>query len=143
VGRRTGRTLPVEPYLPGRGTRPDEGWLVDDAPMAWACDLFDAGHHWLAHEVWEQLWMEEPREADRARFFQGLLLAAASLVKQDLGFPDSAEELFFEAVSALEDAMHGLGEVVDGVDLLHFVAIVDHALHDGPAPHVPDGSGEG
>jgi len=111
--------------------------------MAWAADLFDGGHHWLAHEMWESKWAGEPRASARARFYQGLLLAAASLVKQEVGYPDAADALFLEAVGALEEAMHELGAVIEGVDLLHFVAIVDHALHDGPPAHVPDGGSPG
>ncbi len=108
--------------------------------MAWAADLFDGGHYWLAHEVWESLWVKLPRASGKARFLQGLLLAAASLVKQVVGYPEAADALFLDAVAALEDAMYELGAVVEGVDVLHFVAIVDHALHHGPAAHVPDGA---
>lgn len=138
TGRRTGRTLPGDVYLPGHGPRPADGWFEHGDAMAWASDLFDGGHHWLAHEVWEAMWVTLPRESAKARFLQGLLLAAASLVKQDVGYPEAADALFLDAVAALEDAMYELGAVVDGIDLLHFVAIVDHALHDGPAAHIPD-----
>lgn len=138
VGFRTGRLLPQTAYLPGHGPRPAPEWLEHEDAMAWAADLFDAGHHWLAHEVWESLWIQHPRASAPARFLQGLLMAAASLVKQAAGYADAAHEVFMQAVALLEDAMYELGAVVEGIDILHFVAIVDHALHGGPAAHVPD-----
>ena len=41
--------------------------------------LFNAGHHWHAHEAWEPLWMG--LEGDDKLFVQGLIMAAALLVQ--------------------------------------------------------------
>ena len=134
-GARTGRDLPLAPYLPGVGVRPDPRWLIHDDAWAWAGDLFDAGFYWEAHEVWESMWLKLPRASARARFFQGLLLLAAALVKQ-ASFPESADALFLQGVEALEEAVHALGDEIDGVDVLELVGMVDGALHGGPAPRL-------
>ena len=47
--------------------RPDALALTDERPMLWACDLFDAGCYWEAHEVWESLWRQHPRASTEAR----------------------------------------------------------------------------
>lgn len=137
VGARTRRALPPVPYLPGVGVRPDPGWLTHAPPWPWAVDLFDGGYFWEAHEVWESMWIELPRSSPRARFLQGLLLCAGAMVKQSAGYPEAADALFLQAVEALEEAVFALGDVIDGVDVLEFVALVDLAMHDGPLPHVP------
>jgi predicted metal-dependent hydrolase len=39
-------------------------------------ELFNAGHYWDAHEVWEHEWMPD-REGPDAGFFKGLIQVAA------------------------------------------------------------------
>jgi predicted metal-dependent hydrolase len=43
--------------------------------------LFDAGYYWEAHEMWESLWHEYPRQASEALFLKGLIRLAACGVK--------------------------------------------------------------
>ena len=62
-------------------------------------------------------------------------LCAAALVKQ-ASFPESADALFLQGVEALEEAVHALGDEIDGVDVLELVGMVDGALHGGPAPRL-------
>lgn len=40
-------------------------------------EQFNAGHHWHAHEAWEQLWLG--LEGDDKLFVQGLIMSAAML----------------------------------------------------------------
>jgi uncharacterized protein len=41
-------------------------------------DLYNAGHFWHAHEAWEEVWLEAPREM--RHFYQGLIQVAAAFV---------------------------------------------------------------
>jgi predicted metal-dependent hydrolase len=125
-------------YRPGHGSRPDAATLTDPDPMAWASDLFDAGRYWAAHEVWESLWAKLPRDSDEARFYQGLILVSASLLKHSTGSAEAASSLFARAVEIFEGLIDD-GDVIAGVDVLELVASVDHALHGGPSATLTNG----
>ena len=44
-------------------------------------DLFNRWYFWEAHEEWESLWRAHAPQSEPARFIQGLIAAAASLLK--------------------------------------------------------------
>ena len=50
--------------------------VAREPALAAGVRLFDAGHHWHAHEVWEQAWKADPA-ADR-HFLKGLIQLAAA-----------------------------------------------------------------
>jgi len=52
-----------------------------------ACDLFNAGEYWLAHEALETVWRSIISDGDEAaaRVWQGLIQAAAALLHQRRG----------------------------------------------------------
>ena len=52
--------------------------LTPEALLRLGIDLYNAGHYWNAHEAWEQVWLDAPREL-RA-FYQGLIQLTAALV---------------------------------------------------------------
>jgi predicted metal-dependent hydrolase len=62
--------------------------------------LFNAGYHWEAHEVWEDVWREH--EGDAKMFVQAFVQSAAgySFVKQNK--PGSAKYLFEKAIEKLQ-----------------------------------------
>ena len=49
-----------------------------------ACELFNAGEFWLAHEALETVWRSIIDEEER-RVWQGLIQAAAALVHRERG----------------------------------------------------------
>jgi len=49
-----------------------------------ACELFNTGEYWLAHEALETVWRSIIKE-DETRVFQGLIQAAAALLHQGRG----------------------------------------------------------
>src|SRR2546421_7472640 len=49
-----------------------------------ACDLFNAGDYWLAHEALETVWRSIIRP-DAAAVWQGLIQGAAALLHQERG----------------------------------------------------------
>ena len=49
-----------------------------------ACELFNTGEYWLAHEALETVWRSIIKE-NEARVFQGLIQAAAALLHRERG----------------------------------------------------------
>jgi hypothetical protein len=60
-------------------------------------DLFNRWYFWEAHEAWERLWRAHPPQSDPARFIQGLIGAAAALLKFRMGNTRSARTLSMAA----------------------------------------------
>jgi len=60
---------------------------VRRAHLTRACDLFNAGDYWLAHEALETVWRSiiSDGEDAAARVWQGLIQAAAALLHQQRG----------------------------------------------------------
>src|SRR2546426_12764466 len=60
---------------------------VRRAHVTCACDLFNAGEYWLAHEALETVWRSIIGDGDEAaaRVWQGLIQAAAALLHQERG----------------------------------------------------------
>ena len=52
--------------------------LLPDELLQFGIRLYNAGYFWHAHEAWEQVWMDAPREL-RA-FYQGLIQVTAAFV---------------------------------------------------------------
>jgi predicted metal-dependent hydrolase len=63
----------VEPILPADWLRSHE--------YLWACELFNRGYYWEAHEAWESLWHAAGRTGPTAELLQGLIKLAAAGVK--------------------------------------------------------------
>lgn len=79
--------LPQRPFLPGTGdARPEESHFSGDL-SSWqtGIDLYNRGYFWEAHEAWEAVWMQWPRESDTALFARGCIQSAAALLKLRLG----------------------------------------------------------
>jgi len=60
---------------------------VRRAHVTHACDLFNAGQYWLAHEALETVWRSIISDGDQiaARVWQGLIQAAAALLHRERG----------------------------------------------------------
>ena len=60
---------------------------VRRAYVTHACDLFNAGEYWLAHEALETVWRSIISDGDQiaARVWQGLIQAAAALLHRERG----------------------------------------------------------
>jgi len=60
---------------------------VRRAHVTRACELFNAGEYWLAHEALETVWRSITTDGDEAgaRVWQGLIQAAAALHHQHRG----------------------------------------------------------
>jgi predicted metal-dependent hydrolase len=74
--------------------------------------LYEAGHHWDAHEAWEEAWVEE--EGETRLLLQGLIQVAAAMHKAFVQLqPASCVKLLTSALQKLE----GLPGVAGGIDL--------------------------
>jgi predicted metal-dependent hydrolase len=79
--------------------------------------LFNSGYYWHAHEAWEDCWRTaQPADAD---FYQGLIQAAAALVKWHQGNRHGAELNWAKSRARLS----GLPETTSG---LHIPTLIDH-----------------
>lgn len=112
--------LPAQPFVPGRGPRPEAGTFIAIAdrapartdPAAWRANeawlygfrLYDAGCFWEAHEVWEPVWMgAAPNSAER-HLAQGLIQLANACLKLAMGRKRAALRLLRDAGLRLADA---------------------------------------
>ena len=112
--------FPSYRYVPGLNPHPlrHEGGHRSPRPAAreeallYARDLFDHRYLWEAHEVWEALW-EDTAPGPERQVLQGLIQAAAFLLKRHMGHP--APRLLAAAQGRLqghEDEL--LGPIEDG-----------------------------
>ena len=107
------RSLPPYRYVPGRAPHPlrhplghlygdGRGNHLDPPPrdsaqwarvLRYGVDLFNHGFYWEAHETWEGLWRGLSRDAPLAQMLQGLIQAAAAMLKHHMGQPGARARL--------------------------------------------------
>lgn len=114
------------PWAPG-DWRTDLRWLH-------GLDLFDQRYYWECHESLEGLWRQLERGTPEADLLQGLIQAAASVLKrhcdQDLG----AGRLLGRARARLLAVAQARGPCWWGIDLPATVAALDNHAVGGPWP---------
>jgi predicted metal-dependent hydrolase len=71
-----------------------------DRDFARAVELFNGGHYFESHEVWERLWLRAAR-TDKL-FLQGLIQAAAAMLHLERGNLRGARSLYRKALTRLE-----------------------------------------
>jgi len=152
--RRPELALPPWRYLPGHGPHPfrqpgghlftdgsaprPSPWRVEDWEVdgRWGhgLDLFDQRFYWESHEVVEALWHNIPRAHPAAGLAQGLIQAAASVLKRQLGEARAAQRLHDRAVDRLRLAAEQLGPRTMGVELPLTVRELERAASEGGYP---------
>jgi hypothetical protein len=68
-----------------------------------AADLFNNGYYWEAHEELEVLWQSAGPNTTIGRFLQGIIQAAAALIKLETNKPEPAARLAAVAATKLRD----------------------------------------
>ena len=91
--------------------------------------LFNAGHWFEAHEVWEEAWRRET--GARRALLQGLIQVAAGCLKQVEGRAEGARTLFGRALERLEP----LPSTCEGVDVGVLVSQVRQWREAGALGH--------
>ena len=111
---------------------PDQ-WNMLEAYLR-GVDLFNRFYFWEAHEAWEPLWTSYPGEAEPARFIQGLINIAASLLKLHLQETTSSQKLWNAASAQLGPftGKHWMG--IDVNQLLKEVECFLLPIKNGTAP---------
>ncbi|MBI3802530.1 MAG: DUF309 domain-containing protein [Nitrospirae bacterium] len=105
------------PWLP-------EEWKTLEAYLR-GVDLFNRFYFWEAHEGWEALWKSHRPDADPARFIQGLINLAASLLKLHMRQLPSSLKLWRAAAGQL-DPFRDQEQM--GIDVDTLLREVDHYL---------------
>lgn len=82
----------------------------DSAAYLHACDLFDSGYYWEAHEAWESLWLAAGRHGETADFLKGLIKLAAAGVKAREGNVAGVRRHSSRAIELLEAVRQSHGE---------------------------------
>jgi hypothetical protein len=147
VPRYCSRPLPRTGFVPGvsrRADRPPEPLprpavvdfdaLARDDDFRYGIDLFNHALPWEAHEAWEPLWFAAPRDRPERALLQGLIHAAAAVVKAKAGALDTARGFVDSACSYLALAA-ALDPVV--IDLAAFTAALAAWAADPAQPAPP------
>lgn len=129
--RYSSRPLPSAAFVPGvskRADRPppsparpvvvDLGALAAHDDFRYGVDLFNHGFPWEAHEAWEPLWFAAPRDRPERALLQGLIHAAAAVVKARAGANDAARGLVASACAYLGRACTKILDVPDFIAAL-------------------------
>jgi hypothetical protein len=121
--------LPVAPYVPGQGVRPDEDLFTalkrgigtdcsaDDLAQSPAflsgLDLLTRGYFWEAHELFEAVWLVLPPASAERSLLQGLIQLANAALKVRMGRKNAAVRIVALAETALREAfLHGQAELM-------------------------------
>jgi hypothetical protein len=129
--RYSSRSLPPAAFVPGvskRADRPappparptvvDLDALAANDDFRYGVDLFNHGFPWEAHEAWEPLWFTAPRERPERALLQGLIHAAAAVVKARAGANDAARGVVDSACQYLARAITSVLDVPDFIAAL-------------------------
>jgi hypothetical protein len=130
--------IPGIPYHPGI-TRRDPSFQIDHQPPPsdWkvdACylhgvDLFNHGCYWEAHEAWEHRWLPLTEEDPHRTFLQGLIQAAAALLKIRLQDPDSASTIWQRGRNRLLlTDQENRSETYQGIELAPLITSIDQIV---------------
>lgn len=139
--------LPAARFVPGEGPRPTFDFALRGAlhgvasphaaaPLCaanwrnntrflFACDLFNHGYFWEAHEAWEELW-HEVTEARTRDLLQTLILIAAAHLKDRIGAERIATILRGRAAARRRGVGEGHALGVDS-------AWIERQCREGPA----------
>lgn len=146
--RRSATPLPPYRYVPGRnphpfrhpgghsytdGSAPHEDPADTPAQWIYGCDLFDHRYYWEAHEAWEACWHHTP-PGPRRELIQGLIQAAAAILKRHMGHQRAADRLFGAATRRLREAAQQGGASIDGIDVIATLAAIEGAYPAGGWP---------
>jgi uncharacterized protein len=121
-------------------------------PEAWqqsrtfrfACDLFNYGYYWEAHETWEALWNACGRRGTTADFLKGLIKLAAAGVKLREGRPAGARRHGRRAAELFRDVREVTGDRrYAGLDLDPLIAFADGLAQGTIAPRPDEPQAEG
>lgn len=102
-------------------------------------DLFNRAYLWEAHEAWEAVWLAAGAETVVGRFLQGLIQAAAAMLKRHVGMPRGARNLLAKSARNLTPATEWLGAAGEerfmGIRLDEWQEALECYLEDGTSAY--------
>lgn len=145
--RYTDRPFPPYRFIPGKhphptahpdghsyhapGDPPHEVHLVtpenwaDSENYLFACDLYNHGYWWEAHEEWEGLWQLTDKKGAQGRFLQGLIQVSACHLKFFVGHQDGVQRLLRTSLEHLRVAASMINnQVYMGLEVSRFAVDV-------------------
>jgi len=142
--RYTTRPFPAYRFVPGKTPHPtrspdghsfgheaspieisEETWRASEHYL-YAIDLLNHAYYWEAHEALEAIWLGSGRDTPIGVFTQGLIQAAAALLKHGMGESAPARRL----VAAAADKLRTGPRSMLGVDTRIFVAALQATVDD-------------
>jgi len=108
---------------------PDQPW-EEDLGYVRGCDLFDHRYLWEAHEAWEGVWHQVPVDSSYRYLLQGLIQAAAGVLKRHVQHTAGAARLHARSREKLLRVLEAEGPRFKGMDLPELVTRLD-AVHSG------------
>jgi predicted metal-dependent hydrolase len=108
---------------------PDAPWTQDHGYLR-GCDLFDNRFLWEAHEAWEGVWRQVPDGQPYRWLLQGLIQAAAGLLKFHGHHPAGAARLHARSRARIEQVIEAETPIYKGMNLPDLVCRLD-AFHAG------------
>lgn len=105
-----------------------ESWTTCEEYL-YGVDLYNHGYWWEAHEAWEGLWQQVERESDEGLFLQGLIQAAAAMLKWHMGQSAGTCSLLSAAIGKLS-RVRARSLLYMGLDLDPFLAAASRALEE-------------
>jgi len=114
---------------PTRTWNPECPW-AEDVDYLLGCDLFDHRYLWEAHEAWEGVWHQVPRGDIYRELLQGLIQAAAGVLKAHVQQAQGAARLHVRSRGRLMEVQRRTGLVYRGLQLPQFIDRLD-AFHSG------------
>ncbi len=133
--------LPDHAHIPGRNTRPGEGFLADlgiavlaetrdEAAadnIAWryGVRLFNAGFFFEAHEALEPVWMTAPPNSRERHLVAAVIQMANAALKQVMGRERAVARLLDLAADRLEQAFAGGAKSVMGLSRVEATAALE------------------
>lgn len=122
---------------------PPDAWALSSEYL-YACDLYNHGYWWEAHETWEGLWRLARRDGAQRHFLQGLIQVAVCHLKLEMGVLSGVRSLRRTSSRHLREAFRRLPtREFMGIDLKAWhdavQAYYDGVLTrtDGPPMHDP------
>ncbi len=85
-------------------------------------DLFDHRYYWESHECWEAIWHSVPRDDSFFLLLQGLIQAAAYLLKTHMKHHEPAARLRLVSIEKLSYVLAVEDMPYRGIDLNQFIA---------------------
>lgn len=125
-----GHVWPAPLWASGADWRQDTPWLH-------GLDLFDQRFFWESHECWEEIWHAVDRAHIDRELLQGLIQAAAFVIKRHCGTDRAARTLLARSIGRLETVQRRCGAAHRGVDLPGLVTALRDFDAGGRWPCVP------